>query len=135
MWIGAYEQEGRTSFFAITSEKSALGPFTTFKEAQFALNAFEKHLDINRAKIADSLVPIEVRRATRLAKNTFGNWLFGEPVAGTLVFFYEDELLGKTYLVFYETGFAYLGAFLNLSDAVGAASAAAKAMRVKKPGG
>lgn len=129
MWIGAYEQEGRTCFFAITSDKNALGPFFNFDEAQLALKAHEERLGNDKSALVELLKPILVHRQVRIGKNTYGKWLIADAVAGMLIFFFSDELLGEGYLVVIEDAFILVDTFPSMTAATKAAMIAANKYR------
>lgn len=126
MWIGAYEQEGRTCFFAITSDKNALGPFLSFDEAQLALKGHQERLENDAIDLVKSLTPVLVHRHVRLGKNSFGKWLIADAVAGVPIFFFTDELVGEGYLVIREDEFTLVETVSNLTEAEKAAMNSAK---------
>lgn len=126
MWIGAYEHEGRTDFFAITSDKASLGPFRTFEQAQAALAAYEEKTNRDMADRVGSLIPLHVHRQTRLGKNGVGHWVIRDTFPGFLIFQYNNEHIGEGYLVFVELGFVLVDAYPDLSTAEAAAAKAAE---------
>lgn len=117
MWIGAYEQEGRTDFFAVTSDKVSLGPFRTFEQTQAALAAYEEKTNRDTADRVRSLTPLLVHRQTRLGKNGLRDWVIGDIFPGFLIFRFSNEHIGKGYLVVVESGFVLVGAYPDWSTA------------------
>lgn len=132
MWIGAYEQEGRTSFFAVTSDNASLGPFLTFEKAQGALKAYEEKLSGAHADLIRSLSPVFSQRQTRLGQDTFGHWKISDAVEGMLILHFNDRTAGERYLVVYEDGFIYVDVVSVRDDAIKSASEAAKRKRAFK---
>ncbi len=133
MWIGAYEREGRTDFFAITSDKASLGPFTTFAKAQAALKAYEEKLGNDKADLIASLIPVHTHRQTRMGKNGFNDWKIADTVAEILILFYRDNAVGEGYLVIYEDGFVYVGVYPSLPTAEKSAADTAKRLGLRSP--
>lgn len=126
MWIGAYEQEGRTDFFAITSDKVALGPFRRFEDAKVSLTAHEEKLNSGAGTRFMPLIPVHVHRQTRLGKNRFEAWIIADIASGFLIFLYSDESAVDAYLVISEQSFALVGSFPDLITAESAASNASE---------